>query len=187
MPGAAPFLAAIWAAVLPFPYFFDASAFPEAGAETGPVEWQVTAEPLTPVAHDVFFAVSFAGFTPGSEGELWLPPPLLAELPFPVVALALAASAGAVATESLLCPGAFPEFPGAGEAAGSAAGGLSEFPLPCPFPLPFPLPLPLPAPAGPANPASASTSSATPSVPLHRSLVMPPTPPSSVLLYPPIG
>ena len=141
--------------------------------------------------HEVCFAVLFAGFTPGWDGEFWLPPPLCLP-PFPgedVDAPVCADGAGWLyGCASLLWPGEFSEFPGDGavDDEDSAAGGTPALLFPFPLPFPCPFPWPLPADAGPVKPAKASASTATPKVPL-RSLVMPPTPPSSVLLYPPIG
>src|SRR5437870_3101935 len=74
----------------------EASGWPAAGAEVGPGDVPVTEGPLPPVPPDVCLAVLFAGFTPGCDGEFWLPP----------------------ACESLLWPGAFSEFPGDDVASG---------------------------------------------------------------------
>src|SRR5207249_5060061 len=110
---------AICAAVEPLPYRFDASFVPTCAAAVFELAGaHVTAEPLPPVVHDVSFDVLFVGFMPAVVAELALALPLFAEL-------ALADD-----VESLLWPGAFPEFPGEVGLGAGCAEVAWEFPLP---------------------------------------------------------
>jgi hypothetical protein len=97
VPAGAPFVVAICAAVLPLPYFFDASACP-APAAVGESDRHVTDPALPPVVQDVFLSVAFVGFMPGSAVEF------CAALPCAVSVVAAAAF--------FSWRGAFAEFPG---------------------------------------------------------------------------
>jgi hypothetical protein len=92
----------------------------------------------------VFFDVLFVGFMPGVVGEFWLALPWVADWVDEVVSV------------DLLCPGAFPELPGAAVVA-------SELPLA--FPLPFP------ARAELVNAARKIASTIVPMIPAVRLLI----------------
>jgi hypothetical protein len=123
----APRLFAMPAAVCPLPYRFETFG-------------------LAPTVVCVLCAVAFVGFTPAIDGEFWLalPPPFAVAPPEPLffawpgLVEALPPPLDVVLADDVLSfPGAFAEFPGAGEA-GCVAGAAWELPLPLPWPAPFP-------------------------------------------------
>lgn len=174
VPLGAPFETAIWAAVWPFPYCFDASGLAAEDGTFGPTEVHVTEPELPPVMQFVLLPVVLAGLTPGvavaafascfawpfDETDVWLDavgvecPGAFAELPCADaeadvdvdVDAVTVASAEADAVVSVLAA-----WPG---------GVVGAFPFP--FALPLPFPLPLPAKAVPVKTASASVKAKKP-------------------------
>jgi hypothetical protein len=116
----------------------------------------VAAEAVPPVEHFAPCVVAFVGFIPACEPAFWPALPFVAGAPLGF----------AVDDDVLLCPGAFAEFPGAGESdweSGCVAGFGWELPWPLPWPPPFPLPLP--ARAEPANATRTTVSTIAPTIP----------------------
>jgi hypothetical protein len=152
VPAGAPRLFAIWAAVEPFPYRFEASAWAEvcAVAAFEPDELQVALDPVPPpVEQDVLWfpcAVELVGLTPDCDGLLF------ASAPPCVDALELVSEVWSFFS----WPGAFAEFPGEPWEAVSVAEAVGVLEALLSAPLPFPWPLP--ARAEPAKTASATTS-----------------------------
>jgi hypothetical protein len=157
VPAGAPRELAICAAVLPLPYFLDASALAAdvAFVAAVPAAVQVALEPLPPpVEHVVRFAVAFVGFTPAD------PFAFCAALPFWVDCCEVAAFA-----EPWVAAPWSSDLP------------LLAVALPLTFTLPLafasPFAFPFPARAEPANTESAIDSTSVPRAAVRRLLILP--------------